>query len=62
VTTFPAPPLKPPALKPATVARPLLMLGDGAQRQELENLAADLGLGPKQIRFVGRVTSGEVAL
>ncbi|HEY1760874.1 MAG TPA: glycosyltransferase family 4 protein [Bryobacteraceae bacterium] len=40
----------------------LLLVGDGAQRPELERLAVDLGLGPKQIRFVGRVTSGEVAL
>jgi glycosyltransferase involved in cell wall biosynthesis len=40
----------------------LLLVGDGAQRQELEKLAAELGMCPKRIRFVGRVTSGDVAL
>jgi glycosyltransferase involved in cell wall biosynthesis len=40
----------------------LLLVGDGAMRQELEALAAGLGLGEGQIRFVGRVASADVAL
>jgi glycosyltransferase involved in cell wall biosynthesis len=38
----------------------LVLLGDGAMRPELEKLARDLSLTPRQIRFAGRVTIGEV--
>ena len=40
----------------------LLLVGDGAMREELEKLAAGLGLGAGRIRFVGRVASADVAL
>jgi glycosyltransferase involved in cell wall biosynthesis len=40
----------------------LLLVGDGAMREELEKLAAGLGLGEGRIRFVGRVASADVAL
>lgn len=33
----------------------LLLIGDGAQRAELEELAKTLRLGPNQIRFIGRI-------
>jgi len=38
----------------------LVLVGDGAQRGELEALAGQLGLGPDQIRFIGRVNITEV--
>ena len=38
----------------------LLLIGDGAQRAELEALARTLDLGPGHIRFVGRVDVREV--
>lgn len=38
----------------------LVLVGDGAQRGELEALAGQLGLGPDQIRFIGRVDITEV--
>ena len=38
----------------------LLLVGDGAQRPELEALAGSLKLGADHIRFVGRVPIGEV--
>jgi glycosyltransferase involved in cell wall biosynthesis len=38
----------------------LLLVGDGAQRAELEALAGQLGLGPDRIRFIGRVNITEV--
>lgn len=38
----------------------LVLLGDGAQRSELEALARELKLGPEQIRFAGRVNITEV--
>lgn len=40
----------------------LVLLGDGAQRPELEALAQRLSLGPHQIRFAGRVPVSEVPL
>ncbi len=40
----------------------LVLVGDGAQRGELEALAAQLGLGPDRIRFIGRVNITEVPL
>lgn len=40
----------------------LLLIGDGAQRQELEALAQTLGLLPNQIRFAGRVDIQQVPL
>jgi glycosyltransferase involved in cell wall biosynthesis len=40
----------------------LLLVGDGAQRRELEALAMECGLGPGQIRFVGRVAVSDVPL
>jgi glycosyltransferase involved in cell wall biosynthesis len=40
----------------------LVLVGDGAQRAELESLAHELSLGPNQIRFVGRVDVKEVPL
>ncbi|MCU1337780.1 MAG: hypothetical protein JWO19_3361 [Bryobacterales bacterium] len=39
----------------------LVLVGDGLQRGELEALAKELGLGPGQIRFIGRVDLQEVA-
>jgi len=38
----------------------LLLVGDGAQRAELETLARDLKLGPDQVRFIGRVDLHQV--
>jgi glycosyltransferase involved in cell wall biosynthesis len=38
----------------------LALVGDGAQRPELEALASQLGLGPDRIRFIGRVNITEV--
>ena len=38
----------------------LVLVGDGAQRAELEALAHELGLGPDQIRFTGRVDITQV--
>jgi glycosyltransferase involved in cell wall biosynthesis len=38
----------------------LVLIGDGAQRAELEALAGQLQLGPDRIRFVGRVNITEV--
>jgi glycosyltransferase involved in cell wall biosynthesis len=38
----------------------LVLVGDGAQRAELEALARELGLRPGQIRFTGRVDITEV--
>jgi glycosyltransferase involved in cell wall biosynthesis len=38
----------------------LILVGDGPQRAELEALAAELGLGPAQIRFTGRVPLSDV--
>ena len=38
----------------------LVLVGDGAQRAELEALGRELNLGPDQIRFVGRVDITEV--
>lgn len=38
----------------------LVLVGDGAQRAELEALAAQLLLGPERIRFIGRVNVTEV--
>ena len=40
----------------------LILVGDGAMREELEKLAAGLGLDGGRIRFVGRVASADVAL
>lgn len=40
----------------------LLLVGGGAQRQELESVARECGLGPRQIRFVGQVGISEVPL
>lgn len=40
----------------------LVLLGDGAQRPQLEALATKLGLGPDQIRFAGRVPVADVPL
>jgi glycosyltransferase involved in cell wall biosynthesis len=40
----------------------LLLVGDGPMRVELEKMAAGLGLDAGRIRFVGRVSSAEVAL
>ena len=40
----------------------LVLVGDGVQRAELETLAQALHLGPRQIRFVGRVNITEVPL
>jgi glycosyltransferase involved in cell wall biosynthesis len=39
----------------------LLLVGDGAQREELEKLTSGLGLSAGRIRFVGRVSSADVA-
>jgi glycosyltransferase involved in cell wall biosynthesis len=38
----------------------LVLVGDGAQRAELERLAEELGLGPEQVRFTGRVDITQV--
>lgn len=38
----------------------LVLVGDGAQRAELEALASQLELGPDRIRFIGRVNITEV--
>jgi glycosyltransferase involved in cell wall biosynthesis len=38
----------------------LLLVGDGAQRPELEALSRELQLTPRQIRFIGRVDVTEV--
>jgi len=38
----------------------LVLVGDGPQRAELEELARELSLGPNQIRFIGRVDLSEV--
>ncbi len=38
----------------------LVLVGDGAQRAELETLAAQLDLGPRKVRFIGRVNIEEV--
>lgn len=38
----------------------LLLVGDGPLRPELERLAAELGLLPEQVRFVGRVDVSNV--
>ena len=38
----------------------LLLIGDGAMRSELETLAAEVGLGPEALRFIGRVETSEV--
>ena len=38
----------------------LVLVGDGAQRVELEALAGQLGLGADRIRFIGRVNITEV--
>jgi glycosyltransferase involved in cell wall biosynthesis len=38
----------------------LVLVGDGAQRTELEALASTLDLGPGRIRFIGRVDIAEV--
>ncbi len=38
----------------------LVLVGDGAQRAELENIATQLELSPQQIRFIGRVDIAEV--
>ncbi len=38
----------------------LLLIGDGAERSALESMARDLNLSSEQIRFAGRVDSGEV--
>ena len=38
----------------------LLLVGDGALRPELETLARGLGINAGQIRFVGRVSAGEI--
>lgn len=38
----------------------LVLVGDGPMRAELEALARQLGLGPNQIRFTGRVVLTEV--
>ena len=46
----------------ATPGAVLLLIGDGAMREELETLAAGLGPGTGQIRFVGRVSGSDVAL
>lgn len=40
----------------------LVLVGDGAQRKELEEMAPQLGLGLQQIRFVGRVEIAQVPL
>jgi glycosyltransferase involved in cell wall biosynthesis len=38
----------------------LVLVGDGAQRAELEGLARELGLGSEQLRFTGRVDITQV--
>lgn len=38
----------------------LVLVGDGAQRAELEALARELRLGPDHVRFIGRVNITEV--
>ena len=40
----------------------LLLVGDGALRPGLEDLAQSLKLGPENLRFIGRVPIGEVPL
>ncbi|MGB9458361.1 MAG: glycosyltransferase family 4 protein [Bryobacteraceae bacterium] len=51
------------ALAARAEARAMLVLvGDGAMRNELETMAAKLGLGPSQVLFSGRVDSSEVPL
>jgi glycosyltransferase involved in cell wall biosynthesis len=40
----------------------LVLVGYGAMREELERLAAGLGLGPERIRFAGRVAAEDVPL
>ncbi|HEY9140226.1 MAG TPA: glycosyltransferase family 4 protein [Bryobacteraceae bacterium] len=40
----------------------LVLVGDGAMRNELQTMAAKLGLGPSQVLFSGRVDSSEVPL
>jgi glycosyltransferase involved in cell wall biosynthesis len=38
----------------------LVLVGDGAMRNELETMATKLGLGPSQVLFSGRVDVSEV--
>ena len=40
----------------------LLLVGDGAQRAELEALARQLNLGPGQVRFTGRVEPRQIPI
>ncbi|MGO9009991.1 MAG: glycosyltransferase family 4 protein [Bryobacteraceae bacterium] len=40
----------------------LVLVGDGVMREELETMAAKLGLGPTQVLFSGRVDSSQVPL
>lgn len=48
------------ALAGAAGLPPALIAGDGEHRAALERRAAELGLGPERVRFLGRATAGQV--